>query len=166
MSPPSVRQTTISACPENSVPVGVTSSTCVVAIVRSSLLFELACLGHCALGSADVQEGLFRQMVEVTINECLEGLHGLGNRSVDTVEPGEVLRHEQWLGQETLDLAGTQDRGAVFLRQLVHPEDRNDVLQFTVPLEHLLDPAGNRVVPVTYDLWRQDVRRRSEGVDG
>jgi len=42
------------------------------------------------------------------------------------------------LGEELLDLPRPGDRELVVLRQLVHAEDRDDVLQVLVPLQDQL----------------------------
>ena len=52
---------------------------------------------------------------------------------------GELLGHEERLRQEALDLARAADRQPVLVGQLLDPEDRDDVLQVLVALEHLLD---------------------------
>lgn len=48
---------------------------------------------------------------------------------------GEDLGHLEGLGQETLDLTGTGHSQFVLLRQLIHTQDGNDVLQGFVVLK-------------------------------
>ena len=43
-------------------------------------------------------------------------------------QTGELSCHEERLGQESLDLTGTGYDQLVFLGQLIHTEDSNDIL--------------------------------------
>jgi hypothetical protein len=47
---------------------------------------------------------------------------------------GEDLCHVEGLAQEALDLASARHRHLVLLRQLVHAQDGNDILQVLVIL--------------------------------
>ena len=73
------------------------------------------------------------------------------------------------LAQEALYLAGAADGTLVLLAQLVHAHDGDDVLQFLVALQHLLDGTGDLVVLLTHDLRAEDaaggVQRVHSGVD-
>ena len=62
-------------------------------------------------------------------------------------------------------LRAAVDREAVFFGQLVHAEDRDDVLQLLEPLQHLLHAPGDVVVTVAYDLGTQQRRGRRQRVD-
>ena len=66
--------------------------------------------------------------------------------------PGELLGHVEGLGEKPLDLAGARHGELVLVREFVHAEDGDDVLQVLVPLEHLLHGAGRAVVFLTHDL--------------
>src|SRR5438270_794943 len=59
---------------------------------------------------------------------------------------GELLGDEVRLRQEALDLPRTRHDQPVLVRQLLDPEDRDDVLQFLVALQHLLNPRRDLVV--------------------
>src|SRR5918994_931690 len=63
----------------------------------------------------------------------LFGALRLLDRHVLALGAGERLRHEERLRQEALHLAGALHGHAVLVRQLVDPEDRDDVLQLLVP---------------------------------
>src|SRR3954463_7353247 len=75
-----------------------------------ALLFgERLGLLACAVGVADVEEGLLRQVVELAVDQLLERLDGLLHRDVDAFEARELLAHEERLGEELLHLAGPLD---------------------------------------------------------
>ena len=61
--------------------------------------------------------------------------------------------------QELLDLAGARDDQLVLLGQLVHAEDRDDVLEVLVALQDLLDVARDAVVLLADDLGVERARR-------
>ncbi len=64
----------------------------------------------------------------------------------------ELLCHMEALGQEALHLAGAADSALVFLGQLVHTHDGNDVLQLLVALQHFLHGTGDLVVLLAHDF--------------
>jgi hypothetical protein len=66
-------------------------------------------------------------------------------------EAGELLRDEEGLGEEPLDLAGTRHGELVVFRQFVDAENRDDVLEILVALQDLLHAAGDVVVLVAED---------------
>ena len=70
----------------------------------------------------------------------------------------ELLRHVERLGQELLDLTGTVDDKALLLRELVHAENRDDVLEVRVLLQQLLDGRGDAVVLLADDARVEGVR--------
>src|SRR5690606_14315111 len=59
---------------------------------------------------------------------------------------GEHFGHEERLGQEALDLTSTGYQLLVGFRQLVHAEDRDDVLQLLVALQNVLHATRGLVV--------------------
>ena len=68
--------------------------------------------------------------------------------------------------EEPLDLPGPGDGDLVLLRELVHSQDGDDVLQGLVILEDLLDAARDLVVVHADDVGVHDPGRGVEGVDG
>ena len=79
---------------------------------------------------------------------------------------GEDLAHEEGLGQEFLDLTRAGHGQLVVLRQLVHSQDGDDVLQGLVVLQQLLHSSGHLVVLLSDDSWVEDTRGGVERVDG
>ena len=65
---------------------------------------------------------------------------------------GELFRHEERLRQEAFDAAGPGHDQLVFFVEFVDPENRDDVLQFAVPLQDLLHTAGDHVMLLADDL--------------
>ena len=68
------------------------------------------------------------------MQDALEALDGLLEGHQLPGVAGEDLGHLEGLGQEALDLAGTGHRQLVLLRQLIHSQDGDDVLQGLVVL--------------------------------
>lgn len=70
-----------------------------------------------------------------TTKDGLEALDSFLQGHQFTHVAGEDLGHLEGLGQETLDLAGAGHSQLVFLRQLIHTQDGNDILQGFVVLK-------------------------------
>lgn len=71
---------------------------------------------------------------EPTFQDLVEATDGLVDGHKLAGLAGEDLGHLEGLGEKTLDLAGPGHRQLVLLRQLVHAQDGNDVLQRLVVL--------------------------------
>ena len=82
----------------------------------------------------------------LTVEDLLEGSDGVLQRHKLALVTGEDLRDLEGLRHETLDLAGTFDSELVLLRQLVHSENSNDILEGLVVLKDLLDGGGSVVM--------------------
>ena len=78
---------------------------------------------------------------------------------------GELLGHEERLGEEALQAPRPAHDHLVLLGQLVDAEDGDDVLQLLVALEDVLDLLGHLVVLVAHDRGVEDGRRRGQRVD-
>src|SRR5436190_198688 len=111
-------------------------------------------------------EGLLGQVVVLAVEDLAEAADRLPDRDVHAVAAGELLRDEERLREETLDLAGAVDGQTVLVRQLLDPEDGDDVLELPVALEDLLDLGGGAVVILAQDLGLEDRGRRVKRVDG
>ena len=72
--------------------------------------------------------------VHLTIEDGLEAFDRLLQGHQLARVAGEDLCDLEWLGQETLDLTGAGYRQLVLLRQLIHSQDGDDVLQRLVIL--------------------------------
>ena len=83
----------------------------------------------------DVHEGGLGQVVAGTFANPVEGADRLLQRRGHSREAREHLGHEEGLAQEALDLAGPGHGELVVLRQLVHAENSDDVLQVAVALK-------------------------------
>lgn len=81
-------------------------------------------------------------LLQLTAKDALEALDGLLEGHQFAQVAGEDLGHLEGLGQETLDLAGAGDGQFVLLRQLVHTQDGDDVLQGLVVLKKGKKPLG------------------------
>lgn len=110
-------------------------------------------------------EGGLGEVVTLTSNDGLEGGDGVLQVNKGTLDTSEDLGDGEGLGQETLELTGTLDGELISLRQLIHTENGNDILEGLVLLEHLLDTGGGVVVLVTDDTGVEHTGLGVEGVD-
>src|SRR3954452_11126936 len=162
IEPTPVRVETISTSSLKTSPSGVRTST--VNVVRATLV----ALGraHDVVDRALEQEGRLGQVVVLAVQDLLEGADRLRDRDVRARRAGELLGDVERLGQEALDLARPLHRDLVLVGELVDAEDRDDVLQLLVALQHLLHLVGDAVVLLADDVRLQDRRGRVERVDG
>src|SRR5262252_7405215 len=86
-------------------------------------------------------EVVLRHLVVLAVEDFLESAHGVGDRDLLAFAPGERLSGTERLAEEALNLAGAQHGLFVLGRELVHPENRDDVLQILEALQHLLHAA-------------------------
>ena len=70
------------------------------------------------------------------------------------------------LTEETLDAAGPVDRGLVLVREFVHAQDGDDVLEFLVALEDLLHALGGVVMGLAHDVRVQDAGSGFQRIHG
>src|SRR5690606_40092109 len=81
-----------------------------------------------------------------------------------TLQTGKGLSHVEGLGQEALYAARTAYDELVLFRQFVHPEDRNNILEFLVPLQDILHALRAVVMLVANNFRAEDTRRGIERV--
>src|SRR2546422_900759 len=80
-------------------------------------------------------ERLLGQLIELPRHHSLERADGVLELHVLAFEARELRGHEERLGQEALHPAGARHQLLVFFGQLVHSQDRDDVLQILVTLQ-------------------------------
>src|SRR5207248_1506488 len=108
------------------LPSGVTTSSWIVSAMSA---LHLLAGGLDLFDVALEVEGLLRQAVELTVEDLLEAGDGVLEGHELAGEAGELRGDEERLRQEALDASGTPDHQLVVLAELVHAEDRDDVLQ-------------------------------------
>src|SRR5581483_11639817 len=157
----------ISASPSNAGPSGVTSET--LNLRRSATLLRggarhlLRPLDR-ALDRADHVERLLGQVVVLAVEDLAEAADRVLELHVLAGRAGELLGDEVRLREEALDLPRTRHREAVLVGQLLDAEDRDDVLQILVALQHLLHVRRDGVVLLGDDAGLQCARRRVERI--
>ena len=104
-------------------------------------------------------------MVILAVGDALERADGVGDRHEQAGRTGEHFGHVERLGQEALDLAGAGHDQLVFLRQLVHSQDGDDVLQRLVCLQDALHLASSLVMLVADDAGVQRAGRGVQRID-
>src|SRR6201991_4945803 len=155
MLPTVVRVDSISTSSLKASPSGVRTST--VNGVRAMALTLLRGLDD-VVDRALEEECRLGQVVVLAVEHLAERAHGLGDRHVLARRARELLRDVERLRQEALDLARALHQLAVLVGQLVDAEDRDDVLQLAVALQHALDLVGDVEVLLAEDLRLEDRR--------
>jgi hypothetical protein len=97
----------------------------------TSLDCFLECTGHV--------ECLVVIHVTFTVQERAESADGLLEGNEFSWLSGENFRHEEWLGEESLDLSCSFDDQFIFGGQFVHTKNGDDILKGFIVLEELLD---------------------------
>ena len=72
---------------------------------------------------------LYTGQTALTRQDLLESGNGVLEVDVLALWASEHLSHLEWLGKESLHFPGTWHSQLVLLRQLIHTQDSNDVLQ-------------------------------------
>src|ERR1043166_2662362 len=126
---------------------------------------ELLALVVRLFDGADHVEGGLGQVVVLAVHQALEALDGVGEVDELAGRAGEHFGDVQRLAQKALDLARARDGELVVFGELVHAEDRDDVLQRLVALQHLLHAPRHRVMLLADDRRRQHARGRIERID-
>src|SRR5438309_1496153 len=114
------------------------------------------------LDRADHVERGLGHLVVLAGDDALEALDRVFEVDEDAGAAGEHLGDMKGLRQEALDLARPRDGQPVLLGELVHAEDRDDVLQGFVRLQHALHVTGNLVVLVADHPRVEHARGRIE----
>src|SRR4051812_1823860 len=111
-------------------------STSIVWCSFAIALLQRLCLRGDLVDTADHVERLLRQVIVLAREDAAEAADRLFEWHDLAVLAGEHLRNVERLREEALDLARAEHGQLVVLRQLVHAQDRDDVLQLLVALEN------------------------------
>ena len=103
-------------------------------------------------------------MVNLAIENHLEALDGILNRDHHTGGVGELLCHKEGLREETLNTTSAVHSGLILIRELLHTENRDDILQLLVTLENLFHTLSSVVVLLTYNVGVEDSRSRLQRI--
>ena len=71
-------------------------------------------------------------------------------------DSSELFRHRERLRKIPLHLTGTIYCQLILIRQLVHSENRDDILKFLVPLKNLNHPLSGLIMSLSYNVRIQD----------
>src|SRR4051794_12684543 len=171
ISPAKVRAFTTVASPDHTSRSAATRDTCIVLAIStprfarsSEALLDLVPLALDVVQTPTHEERLLGHVVVLAVGDLVERLDGLRDRDRGALKAGELLGHVGVLRQEALDPAGPGDDDLVLLRQLIHTEDRDDVLELLVALQDLLDPDRAIVVVLADVLGVEDPRGRRQRV--
>src|SRR6266542_3747420 len=135
ISPSAPGTISISASPSNAEPSGVTRETANVEVPSANSGgsgLGLAGALRRLLDRPDHVEGLFGQVVVLAVEDLSETLDRVLELDVRARTARERLGDEHRLREEALDLACPLNDQLVLVRELVHAEDRDDVLELLV----------------------------------
>src|SRR5262245_17321313 len=99
-------------------------------------------------------EVAFRHIVVFTFQDLLEATNRVAHRNLLTLAAGEYLGDAERLAEEALSLARTQDRHLVLRGQLIHAQNRDDILQVFVALEDPLHATRDVIMLLAHSLRR------------
>src|SRR5579875_3269661 len=116
------------------------------------------------LDGADHVEGRFGHVVVFAFDDALEALDGVLELHEHPWRSGEDLGYVEGLREEALYLARARHRELVLFGKLLHAENRNDVLQRIVGLEHALHLARDAIMIVADNARIEHARSRVERV--
>src|SRR5579875_3887351 len=136
--------------------------------IAQGLLYSYAvlfCFFEDFFDSATVTEVRFWNVIVLAFENFLKAANGVLNWYIFTRDTGKLFTNEEWLGQEVLNLTSTSNCQLVIVAQLVHTQNCDDILQFTVTLENLLDAASHLVVLLTDNFRCQCTGSGCERID-
>src|SRR5690606_30170716 len=154
-SPSNAGATTDCAFPSKSTRSGEMTET--LSIARASALQAFG-VGDDVLNATAHEEGLLGIVVELPLHQPLEGADGVFQADELAGNVRELLGHMERLRHEALDASRARHHELVFLRELVHSQDRDDVLQLLVALQHALHLDRDGIVPLAEELRVHDAR--------
>src|SRR5699024_8994337 len=123
------------AFPDHSMRSTETSSTVMSAMCLSLLLSQLLVRCFDVVQATQTVEGLLWVVVEFAVANALESVDGICQRHVRAWQAGELLCDEEVLAQEALNATCALNGDLVIFGQLVHTQNRDNILQFLVRSE-------------------------------
>ena len=123
------------------------------------LLLVLLGVFHSFVDPSAVGECLLRNVIVVAGNDAVEAANGFRQWYVFARRVGEDFSNRERLRKEFLDLARTINDLFVVLRQLIHAQDSDDVLQFLITLQYRLYATRAVIMLLTNDQRIENPRR-------
>ena len=98
-------------------------------------------------------------MIEFAIKDHAETADSVVDFDVLAGVTSELLGNEEWLTHEALSTTSATNNELVFVGELIHSENGDDILEFFVALEQVFDLLRCVVVLVTENARIQDPAR-------
>src|ERR1700722_9329159 len=114
---------------------------------------------------SDHVESLLGQIVVLAFDDFLKSTNRVFDLHVFSRQAGELLRDEHRLRKELFDFARTSHRQLVVVGKFFDTENRDDVLQFLVALQHALHRTRYVVMFLADDARIQNAREAGQGID-
>src|SRR3984893_16948518 len=89
---------------------------------------------------------LLRNIVVFSFHDFLEAAHGILDLHVLAFQSRELRRHEHRLRHEFLNAPRPRHGPLIFVRQFFDSQNRDDVLQIFVALQHRLNRTGHGIM--------------------
>src|SRR5690606_1874978 len=109
-------------------------------------------------------EVTFSDVIEFAVENHLEAADSVLDRNVFAGRTGEHFGDVERLREETLDLAGAVNGELVLRGEFIETENRDDILQILVALEHALALTGDLVVLLADNGRLKGLRHGSERI--
>src|SRR5690606_5926030 len=119
---------------------------------------------HGLVDGANHVEGVFRKVVVFPFQNLLEAADRFLDGYIAARLAGESFGDMEGLRQEAFNPARPVYDQLVFVGELIHPEDGDDVLQLLIALQNLLYAPGRLVVLLSHNRRTQDAGGGGQGV--
>src|SRR5271157_648161 len=139
------------------------SSVSAIVVLRLCRFHLLGFFQHFVDGALHV-ERLFWNIVALAIHDLLEAAHRVLDLHVASLNASKLLSNVEGLRQELLDLAGARHRELLVFAEFVDTENRDDVLQVLVALQHALNGLRRVVVLLAHDARIENARSGSQRI--
>src|SRR5438105_9188462 len=158
-SPSYAGATIESVVPSKSTASGEITVTVSIGCLLWLALSQPLCILSDVLDSTRHEECLLREIVELAGDEPLERRYRFLELHVLPDDASKLLRDRERLRHEPLHAPRTRNDALVFLGQLVHAKNGDDVLQLLVALKNALHFGRDLIMTLTDVLRIENARR-------
>ena len=103
------------------------------------------------LNVANHAESSFGQIIKFAVENTFEATNSICQVDVNPWLASKDLGNVHWLREELSHFTRTINRQLVFFRQLIHTQNRDNIFQFFILLQHAFNALSNTVVLLTHD---------------
>ena len=118
-----------------------------------SLFIKLRCFLDCFFDRANHAESLLWEVIVFAGEDAFKSFDRVFERHVLTRNVSEDLSNRKGLSQELADATRAPNGLTVFVRKLIHTENRDDVFELFIALEYCLYATRHFVVLRSDNQW-------------